>query len=148
MNTETALARMAALCSVSEHCESDIHLRLERAGLQASDIQAVIDRLYAEGYLDTARYCRAYASDQMRFARWGPVKIAAALRQRGLPAADIDEALAVLPSEEMEACLRHLLASKMRQTATPMREKLLRFAASRGFTYDMACRAVDDVLCQ
>lgn len=138
---------MAALCSTSEHCESDIRQRLCRADLPTSVVQAIIDRLYDEGFLDTARYCRAYASDQMRFARWGPIKIAASLRQKGLPADDIREAVAALPADEYHEILISLLRAKARQTSEPTREKLLRFAASRGFTYEaaeQALAAIDD----
>lgn len=137
---------MAALCSTSEHCESDIRQRLAKAGMSASDIQAVVSSLYAEGFLHAARYCRAFASDQMRFSRWGPAKIAAALRQKGLPAADIQQAIAELPAEELQDVLRQVIGSKIRQTTNPTREKLLRFAASRGFAYDDAAQAIQQLL--
>ena len=136
---------MAALCSTAERCESDIRRKLGQARLQADDIQAIIERLYAEGYMDTARYCRAFANDQLRFAHWGPMKIAAALRQKGLPDADIREAIAQLPDSELGQTLRQLLLSKARQCGQPTWEKLMRFAIARGFAYDEARQAVDDV---
>ena len=137
---------MAALCSTAEHCESDIRRKLLLAKLPANDIQDVIERLYVEGYLDTARYCRAYANDQLRFAHWGPQKIAASLRQKGLPDQDIREAIAQLPASELNDMLHDVLRSKLKQTSQPTREKLMRFALSRGFAFDDVRDAVDDVL--
>ena len=143
MTTEQALSRMTALCSTAEHCEADIRRKLQRTDLTADDMQAVIDRLYADGYLDTRRYCRAYANDQMRFAHWGRQKIAAALRSKQLPEADIDEALALLPDDEHNALLARLLRDKLRHTPQPTRQKLVRYAIGRGFTYDEICRQLD-----
>ena len=90
---------MAALCSLSEHCESEIREKLRKAAMPASDIEDIVDRLYDEGFLDTARYCRAYARDKLRFDHWGSMKIQQALRLKGLPDADISKALADLYEE-------------------------------------------------
>ncbi len=138
---------MAALCSTAEHCESDIRRKLQLSNLPADDIQAIIQRLYIEGYLDTARFCRAYANDQLRFAHWGPVKIAASLRQKGLPDHDIRQAIAQLPSSELHDVLQQVLHSKLRQTCQPTREKLMRFALARGFAFDDVRDAVDTIFC-
>ena len=68
MTYEQALGRMAALCSTAEHCESEIREKLQRAALTETDIQRIVDYLYDEQYMDTARYCRAFAHDRLRFA--------------------------------------------------------------------------------
>ncbi len=140
MDYDSALSRMAALCSISEHCESEIRQKLQRAALPVEDIDRLIDRLYDEGYLDCARYCRAYASDQLRFAHWGRLKIQQALRMKGLPAKDISEALAELPEEEYRRVLEGVLQQKSRTLSDEdeyiRRGKLMRYAAGRGFTPD------------
>ncbi|MBR1683295.1 MAG: RecX family transcriptional regulator [Bacteroidaceae bacterium] len=159
---------MAALCSVSEHCESEIREKLQRAAMPEHDIQRIIDALYDGGFLDTARYCRAFSRDKLRFAHWGRIKIQQALRQKGLPDADIRQALRDL-DEELGDDYRRILADTLRQKARSLgvrladgrddgddrgsgrdddddddeaadhyvrRQKLIRFAASRGFTLD------------
>ena len=150
MTYETAISRMAALCSTGEHCESDIREKLQRAAVSDDDAQRIIDRLYQEGFLDTARYCRAFSRDKLRFSHWGRVKIQQALRMKGLPDDDIREALWNLDDElgeEYAAILRDTLEQKNRTLHDTndyiRRGKLIRFAASRGFTMDEILEALD-----
>ena len=88
-----------------------------------ADIARIIAYLYDENYLDTARFCRAFVSDQLR-------------QNHGGPEADIEQALQV-DDEEYAEILRHVLAAKartLRDTDSYVRRtKLLRHAASRGF---------------
>ena len=151
---------MAALCSVSEHCESEIREKLQKVAMPAHDIQRLIDELYDDGYLDTARYCRAFSRDKLRFAHWGRIKIQQALRMKGLPDSDIRLALNALDEElgdEYQRILQETLDQKARSLGLSLadddnddyddddcepsdryarRQKLIRFAASRGFTMD------------
>ena len=147
MTYEQALGRMAALCSTAEHCESEIREKLQRAALLETDIQRIVDYLYDEQYMDTARYCRAFAHDRLRFAHWGRVKIQQALRQRGLPDNDIRQALADLPADEYCRVLEELLEQKARslheEDDYTRRGKLIRFAAGRGFTIDEVLHALN-----
>ena len=147
MTYEQALGRMAALCSTAEHCESEIREKLQRAALPETDIQRIVDYLYDEQYMDTARYCRAFVHDRLRFAHWGRVKIQQALRQRGLPDNDIRQALADLPADEYCRVLEELLEQKARslheEDDYTRRGKLIRFAAGRGFTIDEVLHALN-----
>ncbi len=147
MTYEQALGRMAALCSTAEHCESEIREKLQRAALTETDIQRIVDYLYDEQYMDTARYCRAFAHDRLRFAHWGRVKIQQSLRQRGLPESDIRYALDDLPSDEYNGVLEGLLEQKARslhdEDDYTRRGKLIRFAAGRGFTIDEVLHALN-----
>lgn len=150
MTFEEAFSRMAALCSVSEHCESEIREKLQKAAMPAHDIQRVIDALYDGAYLDTARYCRAFSRDKLRFAHWGRIKIQQALRMKGLPDSDIRQALNDLDEElgdEYRQVLREALEQKERtlhdEDDYTRRGKLIRFATSRGFTPDEILNALD-----
>ncbi len=168
LSFDEGFSRMAALCSVSEHCESEIREKLQKAGMFDADIVRIIDALYDGGYLDTARYCRAFARDKLRFAHWGRVKIQQALRMKGLPDSDIRKALSALDEElgdEYRSILKEALEQKARSLGMHLtdgcdeeaewaaeeedeeedgevsgryarRQKLIRFAASRGFTMD------------
>lgn len=147
MDFDAALARMAARCSISEHCESEIREKLQRAGVSAPDIERIVERLYDGGYLDTARYCRAFAHDKLRFQRWGRLKIQQALRMKDLPSADIREALETLSADEYDAALHDLIRQKESTLSDEddyiRRGKIMRFVASHGFTPDEIYSALD-----
>ena len=143
LSFDEGLSRMAALCSVSEHCESEVREKLQKVAMPAADIQRIVDRLYDDDYLNTTRYCRAFSRDKLRFAHWGRIKIQQALRIKGLPDADIRQALNDLDEElgeEYRSILEEALEQKSRtlhdEDDYTRRGKLIRFAASRGFTPD------------
>ena len=146
MTFEQALSRMAALCSCSEHCESEIREKLQKVAMSDTDIERVVAKLYDEQYLDTARYCRAFAHDRLLFSHWGRLKIQQALRMKGLPDADISDALRDLPENEYRQALDDTIAQKERslhdEDNYARRGKLMRFAASRGFTADEIMNAL------
>jgi len=137
-----ALSRAAALCSRSEHCSSELRCKLEKSGLSQEQILRLLSHLQKEGYLDDARYARAYASDQFRFARWGRLKIRQALRMKRIAEPLIGEALAVISEEDYRKTLESLLRDKQRslRVSSPaeLSAKLLRFAYSRGFEPETA----------
>lgn len=140
LSYDEGLSRMAAFCSISEHCESEVRERLQKAAMPSSEIQKIVDHLYDEDYINTARYCRAFAHDRLRFARWGRLKIQQALRLKGLPDSDIREALDDLSDKEYKEALRATLEQKRRSLGDngdddyAIRAKLMRYAASHGFT--------------
>ena len=141
---------MAALCSVAEHCESEIREKLVRAGISTDDADRIIDRLYDEDFINTGRYCRAFVRDKFRFARWGRLKIGQALRLKHLPDNDIRQAIdEELPAAEYHALLEHLIQQKADTLPSDLdaytrRGRLIRFALSRGFTMNEALEAVGD----
>ena len=137
MTSSAAFSQLAARCSARETCLSEARAKLERLELTPAQCDAVLQRLVSEGYIDEARYARAFVSDKLRFARWGRLKIRQALRQKGLADDDISQALLTIDEQAYEDTLRTLLAQKRRtlRAATPYdaSARLLRFAASRGF---------------
>ncbi|MCR5819624.1 MAG: RecX family transcriptional regulator [Bacteroidaceae bacterium] len=145
MTYETALPKMAALCSSAEYCEKDLREKMRRGGLPDADADRVIERLYEEGFLSAERFCHAYVRDKVLFARWGRMKIEMGLRQKGLPADEIAAAIAdEMDSEGSRADYLQKLCSAMEAKARTLKDedprvrraKLIRFALSRGYTMD------------
>ena len=88
---EKLLGRMMRLCAGRECCRSDIRRKL--AALPPAAAQEVLDTLCREGYLDDARYARAFARDKSALQGWGSLKIQLALQRKQIDAADIVAAL-------------------------------------------------------
>ena len=150
MTYEQALGRMAALCSTAEHCESEIREKLQRAALPETDIQRIVDYLYDEQYMDTARYCRAFAHDRLRFAHWGRVKIRQMLRHLHLSEDEIAEGMSAIPEDDYLQAISDALRAKdrtLRDTGPYQRKgKLVRHLLSRGFEMELVLDAVDEYL--
>ena len=145
VTSQQVLARMRELCNTSERCVSEIVDRLARYELTATEARGVLKSLVAEGFVDDARYARAFAHDRLRFSLWGRYKIAMGLRAKKIDKQLIDAALEALDEDEYrQAAMRVMKASmgKCRRDEDgtipyPERMKALRRAAAHGFEIDL-----------
>lgn len=141
-------------CARREYCRHDLAGKMRAKGLGEESIARILDRLTAEQFIDEARYAQAFVHDKMAYNGWGRLKVREALRMKRLADADIRQALADIDSEAYSRSLRRLLKSKAasldfdpddEQEAFKATAKLLRFAASRGFEYEVAARAIAEL---
>lgn len=132
--------RLSARCSITELCLSDIQKKLDATELSDEEKERIIRRLLDEGYVDEARYARAFVRDKFRFSGWGRVKIAQGLHAKQISPADIQEALKEIDEEDYCRALRDAITTKRRTlrgaSDYETNAKLIRFAQSRG--YEMA----------
>ena len=103
----------------------------------------MLDTLEDEHFVDAARYARAFAHDKLEYDGWGRLKISQALRQKKFSAGVVEAALAeVIEEDHYLEVLQRILSSKLRtlsfdadqrEEVLKATQKLVRFAASRGF---------------
>lgn len=150
ISPEEALSRAAALCSAGEQCTTDIREKLARWQIGPDDARRIIDKLTADKFIDENRYSRCFVNDKFRFNKWGRIKIAYALRQKGISPVVIEEALGNIDEETYLDTLRELLAAKRKSIgsvpADSLKAKLLRFAASRGFEPEYIYRLLNSII--
>ena len=126
-----------AYCARSEHCATDVRRKLYEWGAPAEIFGFIEENLYANDFLNDARFCHAYVHDKVAFQSWGRLKIQAGLHALDLPDSEIRKSLDEIDENTYFFNLRSLIAS--RRSDSP--EKLLRFLAQRGFTYEEIQRA-------
>lgn len=146
MNTDL-YAWAAARCARQECSRRDISTKLVGKGATAAEAREVVDRLVGEGFIDDARYARAFVADKFRFEHWGRVKISYMLHLKGLPDNVVDAALQQIDEAQYAETLKDFLEGKLRtvRAATPyaLRQKVARAAISRGFEPDLVFQALD-----
>lgn len=149
MTEEQALQKLAALCSQSEHCTSEIKEKMTRWGIDEDAQQRVVEYLVANRYVDDRRYARSFVNDKLKYNKWGPRKIEQSLWMKHIDESILREALDDVDNEEYISVLRPLLTSKRKTTKAEtdyeMNQKLLRFAIGRGFTFEQVKEVIDDV---
>ena len=126
------LDKAEAYCAKSEHCAADVRRKLYEWGAPADLFDEIEQNLYANNFLNDARFCHAYVHDKVAYQSWGRLKIQAGLRALDLPEAEIRKSLDEIDEIQYQKNLQSLIAS--RHSDSP--DKLLRFLAQRGFTYD------------
>ena len=114
----------------------------------AEAAERVVSSLVEEGYVDDLRYAGAFAREKSSLQGWGRVKIAAMLRAKGIDRSIIEEALTEIEPEKSSARLLKLASTKAATLKgdPSIKLKLLRFILSRGYTYDEAAAAAEEVL--
>ena len=148
MDKDMMLSRMMRLCARSEHCRADIRRKL--SGLPSDEQEQILDTLCREGYLDDARYARAFARDKSALQGWGNLKISVALQQKAIAPEAVAAALAEIDTAAAGSRLEQLLRSKwnaLRGETDPHRReaKLLRYALGRGYSYDQIRKVYDNI---
>jgi regulatory protein len=137
---------MAHYCSVQERAVSDVLLKLRNTPLSDDDKNHIVATLKKEGFLDEARYARAFANDKFKLNQWGRIKIGYALRMKQLDGAIIEQGLGQIDEEDYQQLITSLATRKLkdtRSTSTADRNnKIARFLLQRGFEPDLVWKTI------
>ncbi len=147
ISEEQALARLTALCASAEHCTGEMIDKMTKWEISEEAQARIMEHLVKNKYIDDERYCRAFVHDKMEYNHWGRRKIEQALYVKHVDKAIQKTVLDEIPDEDFIDILRPLIVQKRRQTRAnseyEMNMKLMRFAASRGFTIEQIRQCID-----
>lgn len=142
VNTSAAAEKIAlGLLTRREHSAFELKQKLSLRGFGADVIDAVIERLAAQGWQSDSRYADAYL--RMRVARgYGLMAIRAELRQRGVASACVTEVIAEADVDWL-ACAQRQVARHYQQPADDRAALLHRYRhlLNRGFSPEQAREA-------
>ena len=147
MTEQEAYLRLAALCAQAEHCEQEMRDKMRRWGLDEAAQDKVVERLTKERYIDEERYARAFVKDKIRYNKWGRRKVQQALWMKHISDDIQQQVLDEIDEKEYLDVLRPLLKQKRKsikaESDYELNQKLVRFALSRGFDFDIIRQCLD-----
>lgn len=123
-----------------EHSRHELAHKLEYAGADREELAAVLEELEAKNWLSDRRFAESYVADHRR--REGAVKLAHALRQRGIADEVISEVLGALNTRHDEdsevARARTVWRKKFALPPSSQQERVkqMRFLQGRGFSIE------------
>lgn len=128
-------AKALQLLARREHSRSELRQKLLQRDYPLAVIEECLEMLEQQGLLNQSRYAHSYAASRAAHG-YGPMRISAELRQRGIEPTCIDSALAELEAEWLEH-LQHL--HRKRFHALPpadrtQQQQQAQFFRQRGFT--------------
>lgn len=150
MNSDIIFQRLAALCAKGEHCQHDMIEKMRRWEIDDETQAAVMARLVKERYVDNERYTRAFVHDKIAYNQWGRKKIEQALWLKHIDGDTARRVLDEVDDEDYLNVLQPLLKQKSKSVKGAndyeRRMKLMKWAAGRGFTFDIIrqCLGNDD----
>ena len=151
MTEQEAYLQLAALCAQAEHCQQEMRDKIRRWELDETVQNRIVARLVKERYVDDERYARAFVKDKIRYNKWGRRKVQQALWQKRIDEDIQQRVLDEIDEKEYLDVLRPLLKQKRKsikaESDYELNQKLVRFALSRGFTFDIIrqCLNVDEI---
>lgn len=134
--TEPSLhARAMRFLARREHSREELRRKLAARAQDGDDVEAILDDLARRGWLSDARF--AEISIRSKARRFGPMKLAHALRAKGVD----DEAIAAgfrAASADGDSSLASVWRTRFRAGPADEREKgrQVRFLQGRGFALD------------
>lgn len=147
MTEQEAYLQLAALCAQAEHCQQEMRDKMKRWEIDETVQNRIIARLVKERYIDDERYARAFVKDKIRYNKWGRRKVQQALWQKRIDDDIQRRVLDEIEEKEYLDVLRPLLKQKRKtikaQSDYELNHKLMRFALSRGFSFDIIRQCID-----
>lgn len=142
--------KMAALCSKSEQCTSDIRKKIRSLEANSMTEDNIVSRLEQENFLNDARYALTYVSEKFRINKWGKVKIRYYLKMKGIEEKLIESALNSIDHDDYVALLVKIMKEKARSTKKGEKfermGQIIRFAQGRGFEPELIHRHLREVI--
>lgn len=134
----SAFERAVGYLSLSPRSKKEIALYLKDKGYDGDVIEEVVDRLEKYRYTDDRAYAESYVKSKSK--KYGHIRLKSELRQKGVASDIIDEVLSGDGDDDEERVDEsdnaYEIAVKYLRSHAPDKQKLRRFLAARGFTWD------------
>ena len=99
----SAYQKAVQLLGSRPHFRRELQAKLAQRGFPAEEIEEALDRLAGQGYLDDSKTAAGFVEQRLSRNSEGRVRLRAELEKRGAPAEAIEDALAALPEDDLEA---------------------------------------------
>ena len=147
---EQALIKAQNICASQERCKDDIRKKLYDWKMLSMEIEKILKKLVEDNFIDENRYAGYYVRDKYKLNKWGRIKIEFSLRQKQIEQSIIASALDEINEKEYKEIFRNELTKKRKSLKNEekykLKEKLMRFAQSRGYEVELTVSMVDELL--
>jgi regulatory protein len=125
--------RALRLLAARAHFRRELVAKLLARGFAAADVDATLEELQAQGYVDDTRTAGELVRERRERRGWGRARLQAELQRRGAPPAAVTAAIAGFGAEDELALARATAARRARHgPAEPA--ALARHLARKGFS--------------
>ena len=140
MNKE-ALIKAANFCAYQERTHKEVRLRLAELDVMSDESEAIITWLIENNYLNEERFARIFAGSKFRQKKWGRIKIRQELKMRGVSDYCLKAGMSEIDGDDYVVTLQEIIEKKSREIKDTnkliIKQKLVKFALSRGFENDL-----------
>ena len=128
-------------CAIQERCSEEIRSKMAAMGLSEENINANINLLIKEGFINDQRFAIQYASGKFRLKQWGRIKITAGLQSRGITENLINEALGEIDEDDY---LRTIMSLIEKEKSRKGDLEIVNLLKSKGFEEDIVLELLEN----
>ncbi len=127
-----------------DHSRRELRQKLRRLGFGPAAIDAVIEKLMDQNYIDDHVFAANYVNARMKRSPRSRRLLAQELKRKGIREDQIQAALKPVDERQMALACIHRKRRRWRRFEGPQRRmKMLAHLSSKGFSYDDSQRAVE-----
>ena len=142
MNASDLWNKSLDILSRREHSVSELRNKLIRFNPDPNDLKDVIERLITSNFLDDKRFASAFIRPKAE-SGYGPNYISQYLAKKGIPSDKYD--IYSLEIDWEDKCLTQFNKKRRNKEINfKEKEKILRFLAYRGFSYEIIKNALKE----
>lgn len=142
--------RVLRFATLRPRSEREIKMWLARKGVDEKIGQRVLEKLKGLKLIDDGTFSKWWVDQRNQFRPKSKRALFQELREKGIEKETIEEVLGQIDAESELELAKKVLAKKIKRLSSlpfkEKRERLLSFLGARGFSWDTATRAVDEVL--
>lgn len=140
MNKE-ALIKAANFCAYQERTHKEVRNKLYELEVFGDESEAIITWLIENNYLNEERFARLFAGSKFRQKKWGRIKIRQELKMRGVSDHCLKAGMSEIDGDDYMVTLQEIIEKKSKDIKDSnkliIKQKLVKFALSRGFENDL-----------
>ena len=149
MNKEP-LIKAANFCAYQERTHKEVRKKLGELEVLGDDAEEIITYLIENNYLNEERFARVFAGSKFRQKKWGRIKIRQELKMRGMSEYCLKAGMSEIDGDDYMITLQEIIKKKSKDikdsNKSIVRQKLVKFALSKGFENDLVFDVVGNFL--
>ncbi len=134
-------SKIAKFCAYRERAVKEVKDKLNSLGVEEQMARQIVEEMKKEGFVDDARFARAYAGGKFRTKKWGKHKIKRELKMRQLSDEDIQNGLMEIEGQAYLEALEQLAHQKFKslkdKNLFQRKSKVALFLIGRGFESEL-----------
>ena len=136
-----AKIKLARYCAYQERSQKEVRTRLSDLGIYGDLAEEIISELISDNYINEERFARTFIGGKFRVKKWGRNKILQAIKPYDISDYCIKKGLDEIDEQEyqntLESVLRRKDQSLTEENLYQRRNKIAKYAISRGFEPDL-----------
>jgi regulatory protein len=149
LHPEKTIRLIQRYCVYQDRSVHDVKEKMNSLGVPNAKAKSILDLLQEEKFIDDERFVRSFVHGKFRNNKWGRLKIAFALKNKGIPETIIREEIGNIDEDEYRSTLITLITRKRKEIKAEknlnVRQKIVNFALGKGYEMPLILDSIKEM---